>query len=133
VLLALGFAAGPALADPAPDACAGAYDPGTGAYDATSGVVKWHAPEVNTDGEPLSAQELASCTFTFWWDGGTPSTVIEHAVAPGACYSFVVPQTSKLGKIEAFCTNSAGIDGPKVGPLDIRFRLGVPAAPELAR
>ena len=100
-------------------------------YDATSGTMKWCAPDLNAAGVAHKAGELARCDWTFTWTGSAPVTISEPSPTPGTTYTVSVGSANGLGSINGKCFNNYNVAGAEVGVTPTRFPLGTPGTPRI--
>lgn len=98
-------------------------------YPATANSVRFCAPETDTDGQPLVAGDLTSCTVTAVANGTTEVKTVTP-VDPGGTYSVTFPSTIRgLGTITTYCTNADNQLGNVLGPQSTQFRRRIPIKP----
>jgi hypothetical protein len=100
-------------------------------YDATAGVVRWCAPDLNAAGVAHRPGELARCDWTFTWTGSAPVTVSEASPTPGTTYQFSVSSASGLGSVRGQCFNALGVGGTDWSSTPAAFPTGAPGQPRL--
>jgi len=98
-------------------------------YDATAGVVRWCAPDLNAAGVAHKAGELARCDWTVTWPGSAPVTSSEPSPTPGTTYSLSVASASGVGSIVGQCFNVLGVAGAATAVVPTAFPTGVPGRP----
>jgi len=90
------------------------------------------APEVDADGDPVTASFYQSCTVTAAWQNGTKTGFVTLApITPGTAQVVGFPAAKGAGTGTGFCTNVDGIIGANATSA-ITFRRGNPAAPGMA-
>ena len=102
-------------------------------FAATStGGFRLCAPEVDADGDPVTAAFYGSCTVTVTWGAGKSAFVNLTSITPGTAQLVSFPAAKGAGTGVGFCTNADGIIGANVTSA-ITFRRGVPATPSLSQ
>jgi hypothetical protein len=114
------------LADAAP------VPPGT-IYDASTGVVNWSAPTLDTAGNPIQPGGLKDCFWSFTWTAGGSMLVTARDVTAGTSYAISVPVAFGTGAAVGYCTTALDAKGD-TGAWPVVFRVPpTPQAPVLTK
>lgn len=126
-LLTLSLATPAFAVDPECVGATGAPPVYTGCELKMTGVtadLRFCSPQVDIDGDPVLDGALGSCTVSL--DGAVVSTI--PVTLAGQLFSVTVNGKNLGHRLEAFCTNSDGIDG-EVWASDLCFPSGTPGRP----
>ena len=121
------------LASGAASAVCPAHQP---SFTATAtGGFRLCAPEIDFDGDPVTAAFYSSCTVSVTWQSGLKSAFVNlTTITPGATQLVSFPAAKGAGGVGvAFCTNVDGVIGVNSATSAITFRRGNPAAPGLSQ
>jgi len=100
----------------------------------SAGAFRLCAPEVDADGDPVTAAFYTSCTVSATWQSGLKSAFVNlTTITPGTTQLVSFPAAKGPGMAVGFCTNVEGTIGANSATSAVTFRRGNPAAPGLSQ